>query len=139
MMARTTSADRLLVCVSLFVGFAAAHLIDEFLFGAPAEFHLSEAVTEMLSLAFVAALAGLVALAGRGSRTSYLGLMIIGSVIAAADLAKHGAEMAQPGPWRSGVVSAFLAIGLVLSGSLTAVLAYGQWRRAGDAAGDREQ
>jgi hypothetical protein len=137
--ARASSGDRLLVSASLFVGFAAAHLIDEFLFDAPAEFHLSETTAQILSLVFVAALAGLVALAGRGSRTSYLGLVIIGSVIAAADVAKHGAEMAQPGPWRSGVVSEFLAIGLVLSGSLTAVLAYGQWRRAGDAACDREQ
>ncbi len=128
---RTRSSHLLLVSASLFVGFSAAHLIDEFLYGAPAEFHLSGAAAEILSLTFVGALTGLVVLAARGSRRSYLGLAIIGWLIAAADVMKHVPEMAQAGTWRSGLVSELLAIGLMLSAALTGTLAYGRWRHVG--------
>ena len=129
MKSRTRSRNLLLVCASLFVGFSAAHLIDEFLHGAPAEFHLSEPATEILSLIFVGALTGLVVLAARGSRSSHLGLAVIGWLIAAADLVKHVPEMAQAGTWRSGLVSEFLAVGLTLSAALTGALAFGRWRQ----------
>jgi len=118
----------LLVAGVAFVGFSAAHLIDEFLWGAPQEFHLAVGTTLVLALLFVTALAGLLAGAAMGRPTSIFGLGLIGALIAVADIAKHGPEIITAGPWRSGLVSILLAVGLTLSASLTALFAFVAWR-----------
>lgn len=107
-----------------FVGFSAAHLIDEFLWGAPQEFHLSVEVTLLLALLFVTALAGLVVGAALRRRTSLFGLGLSGVLITLADASKHGMEIAAGGTWRLGAVSIFLAAGLTGSAMLTALLAF---------------
>jgi hypothetical protein len=119
---RQAAHPALLAAGTAFVGFSAAHLIDEFLWGAPQEFHLSVETTLILALLFVAALAGLLAGAAMRRPTSIFGL--IGALIAVADIAKHGPEIALAGAWRSGAVSEFLAFGLTLSAALTATLAF---------------
>ena len=118
-----------------FVGFSAAHLIDEFLWGAPAEFHLAESTTEVLSLAYMLAIVGLLVQAARGKRGGYLGLAIGGGVILAADVLKHGADILAPGPWRDGPVSIGLALGLMLSSLLMSISAL-RWLRAQPAGED---
>ncbi len=119
-----------LVSAVLFAGFSAAHLIDEFVWGAPAEFHLAEDATEVLALAYMTALIGLIAAAARGSRAGFLGLAIAGALISAADILKHGIEIAAPGPWRFGPVSVALALGLTLSALATALTSAMAWRVA---------
>lgn len=119
-----TSRGRLLVAACLFAGFASAHLIDGFLWDAPAEFHLSVPASLLLAFVFMAALTGLIALAARGSRRAYVGLAVIGFLIALADLAKHGPEMMAQMPWRSGAISVVLSLGVTLSGLLTGWLAW---------------
>jgi hypothetical protein len=117
---------------TLFSGLAAAHLIDEFVWGAPAEFHLSVVTTEVLALVFLTALAGLVAVAAKGSRAGYLGLAIAGFLVGVADALKHAPEIARPGAWRSGLVSEGLAIALTvvaLLTGLTSALAYRRRRK----------
>jgi hypothetical protein len=111
-----------------FAGFSAAHLIDEFVWGAPAEFHLAESTTEILALAYMLAIIGLVVQAARGRRGGGLGLAIGGALIFAADVLKHGVEIAAPGVWRSGLVSVGLALGLTLSALLTTVAALRWWQ-----------
>ena len=112
-----------------FAGFSAVHLIDEFLWGAPAEFHLTQATTELLSLAYMLAIVGLLVQAARGRRGGYVGLAIGGGLIFAADVLKHGADILAPGPWRDGPVSVGLALGLTLSSLLMSVTAL-RWLRA---------
>jgi hypothetical protein len=128
---RTRSVGRahagLLVAGVAFVGFSATHLIDEFLWGAPQEFHLSVEATLVLALVFVTALAGLLVGAALRRPTSLFGLGLIGTLIAVADISRHGMQIAAPGPWRSGAVSLFLAAGLTLSAGLTAVLGFLTW------------
>ncbi len=93
-----------------FCGFSAAHLIDEFVWGAPAEFHLSIEAAEVLALAYMLALAGLTVAAARGSRPGLRGLAISGALLALADVLKHapaswslapGAPASPPEPWPS--------------------------------------
>ena len=120
---------RVLVAATLFAGFASAHLIDEFQWGAPAEFHLSVTAAQFLAFVFMAALTGLITFAARGSSRGYLGLAVIGFVIALADSLKHGPEILAPGPWRSGTTSEFLALGLTLSGIATACMSMAARRR----------
>jgi hypothetical protein len=116
---------------ALFVGFSAAHLIDEFLWGAPAEFHLSIEAASILALVFLTSLAGLLASACRGRRAGYVGLAIAGILIAVADALKHVSEILAPGHWRSGAVSEFLALGLTLSAVFTAGASVRALRRRG--------
>lgn len=117
-----------LVAGAAFVGFSAAHLIDEFLWNAPQEFHLEVGTTLVLALLFVTALAGLLAGAAMQRPTSTFGLALIGALIAVADVFKHAPEIAAAGPWRSGLISTFLAAGLTLCAAFTAGLAFLAWR-----------
>ena len=118
----------MLVAGVAFVGFSAAHLIDEFLWNAPQEFHLEVGMTLVLALLFITALAGVLAGAAMQRPTSTFGLGLIGALIAVADISKHAPEIAAVGPWRSGLVSTLLATGLTLSAALTAVFAFLSWR-----------
>lgn len=113
-----------------FSAFSAVHLIDEFVWGAPSEFHLTGPATEMLALAYMVAVIGLTVAASHRSPTGYLGLAIGGSLIAIADVSKHGIEMLAAGSWRSGLTSEFLAIGLTLFALLTAITSFRAWRTA---------
>jgi len=113
-----------------FSAFSAVHLIDEFVWGAPFEFHLTVPVTEVLALAYMVAVIGLTVAACHQSPTGYLGLAIAGSLIALADVTKHGVEMLAEGRWRSGLSSESLAIGLTLCALLTALTSFPAWRAA---------
>lgn len=108
----------------VFAAFSAVHLIDDFLFDVPSEFHLSVGSTELLALVFMTALIGLVAAASHRRPAGYLGLVIAGLLIALAQLLKSLPEILRPGPWRSGAPSELLAVGLGLSAGVTAVAAF---------------
>ena len=118
-----------IISAVLFAGFSAVHLIDDFLFDVPSEFHLSVPMTEVLALAYMAALVGLVAAASHRTPAGYLGLMIAGILIALAQVLKSLPEILKPGAWHSGAPSGFPALGLDLSAAVTAVASY-QARKA---------
>ncbi len=105
-----------------FAAFSAVHLIDDFLYDVPLEFHLTVPTTLLLALAYMAALVGLLAAAAGGSRTGYLGLAIAGVLIALAQLLKSAPEILAPGPWHSGSASELAATGLGLSAAATMFL-----------------
>ena len=113
-----------------FAAFSAVHLIDDFLFDVPRQFHLSVQFTELLALVFMAALVGLIAAAAGRSRTAYLGLAIAGVLITLAQIFKRLPEMLQPGPWHAGLISEFLAVGLGVSATLTAAASSLTWRES---------
>jgi len=117
-------SNRVVTVSSIFAGFGVAHLIDDFLYGVPAEFNLTNPPTQFLAIAFFVALTGLIALAARGSRASYRGLIIIGLLLALADTLKHIPEIAGSGSYRSGTASCVFSIGLIVSGLATAVVAW---------------
>ena len=116
-------SNRVVVVSSIFAGFGAAHLIDDFLYGVPAEFNLSNPPTQFLALAFFAALTGLIALAARGSRASYRGLITIGLLLALADTLRHIPEIVGSVIFRSGAASIIFSVGLIVSGLVTASVA----------------
>lgn len=119
------------VCGVVFCAFSAAHLIDEFLWRTPMEFHLLEPTTELLALGYMLVVVGLLALAARGRRGGFLGLAIAGGIIVAADVVKHGPEVLARGPWRSLAVSEALALGLTLNSLLMLVASILSLRRGG--------
>ena len=107
-----------------FAGFSAVHLIDDFLFDVPSEFNLSVPLAELLALAYMIALVGLVGAASHRTPAGYLGLTIAGILIALAQLLKSAPEILRPGPWHSGAPSELLAAGLAGSAALTAVASW---------------
>ncbi len=117
-----------MVSAVAFVAFSAVHLIDDFLFDVPLEFNLSVPFTLLLALGYMAALAGLVATAGGGSTTGYLGLAIAGFLIGLAQLLKSVPEMLRPGPWHSGAASELTAIGLGFFAATTMVFSLFAYR-----------
>lgn len=117
-------SNRVIVVSSIFAGFGVAHLIDDFLFGVPAEFNLSNPPTQFLALAFFVALTGLIALAARGTRASYQGLITIGLLLALADTLKHLPEVIGSVNFRSGAASIFFSVGLIIAGLAMAAVAW---------------
>ncbi|MGB2896834.1 MAG: hypothetical protein WBB65_11800 [Anaerolineales bacterium] len=124
-------SDRVVAVSSIFAGFGAAHLIDDFLCGVPAEFNLANPPTQFLALAFFVALTGLIALAARGTRASYQGLITIGLLLALADTLKHIPEIVGSTSYRSGTASIVFSLGLIVSGLVTALVAWLALRRQG--------
>ncbi|MCK5635468.1 MAG: hypothetical protein KAI06_10285, partial [Anaerolineales bacterium] len=112
-------------------GFGAAHLIDDFLYGVPAEFNLTNPPTQFLALAFFVALTGLIALAARGTRASYRGLITIGLLLALADTLKHVPEIVGSTSYRSGTASIIFSLGLIVTGLATAVVSWFALREQG--------
>ena len=127
-MAMDSNRKTALISACIFCGFASAHLIDEFVWGAPQEFHLSTEFTQILALAFMISLVGLVVRAASGSRFGFGGMALIGLLITLADVLKHLYEILQSGPWRSGFVSEFLALGLIVSGIVMFTTSCRVWR-----------
>ena len=116
--------------------FSAVHLIDDFLADVPLEFNLSAEATELLALAYMIALVGLVAVGSNHSRTGYLGLAIAGLLISIAQFTKSVPEILLPGPWRAGLSSELLALGLTLSAALTMATSFLAWRRVSGRVGE---
>ncbi len=121
-------SDRVVFVAAIFTGFGAAHLIDDFLFGVSTEIGIPNNISQIMALAFFAALTGLTALAARGRRQSYLGLIIIGILLALAELLKHVPEILAASYYRSGALSVSFVFGLLVSSIVTAAVAFRAWQ-----------
>ena len=96
--------------------FAIPHLIDDFLFGIPAEFGISVRLTQFLSGVFIVIYLGILIPLARGKRRGVIAAIGMGIFLALAGILKHIPLMLQPGPYWSGWFSEGLIIGLILSG-----------------------
>lgn len=125
-----TWSNRVVGAAVLLAGFGAAHLIDDFLYGIPADFGLSNQVGQVLAVAYFGLTSLLLVLAARQSRVGYAGNLALGVFLLLADMLKHGQEGLFGGPWRSGFFSRVLAFGVMLSAVALAALSWGAWRQA---------
>jgi hypothetical protein len=124
-------SNRVVGVSSLFAGFGVAHLIDDFLYGVPAEFNLPVVAARVMGGVFFVALTALIALAARGSRRSYAGPAIIGGLLALAGTLRPVPEMAGASVCRSGFLSAAFAVGLIASGLATMPVSLRAWHVTG--------
>ena len=122
-------SNRVVVAAILLTGFGAAHLIDDFLYGIPAELGLSNVARQVLTVVYSLITSILLVLAARASKAGYLGNMGLGLFLIVADIAKHASEGLFAGAWRSGLLSRVLAWGVILSASGLVVVSYQAWRR----------
>lgn len=96
--------------------FAIPHLIDDFLFGIPAEFGLSVHQTQVLAGIFIVLYLGILIPLAQKKRGGVYGALSMGIFLALAGILKHIPLIIQPGPYWSGWFSEGLIIGMILSG-----------------------
>ena len=96
--------------------FAVPHLIDDFLFGIPAEFGLSVHLTQVLSGIFIVIYLVILLPLARGKKAGLYSAMGMGGFLALAGILKHIPLILQPGPYWSGWFSELLIFGLIFSG-----------------------
>ena len=101
---------------AILVGVAIPHLIDDFLFGIPEEFGLSNIQAQILAGFFATMLIAVFSLAARGQRWGYIGTAFLGGLLALAGILKHVPRILQTGPYWSGLFSEILIGALILSG-----------------------
>ena len=123
-------SNRVVVAAVLLTGFGAAHLIDDFLYGIPADFGLSNEFSQVLAVFYFIITSLLLVLAARGSQAGYIGNLGLGLFLLAADMVKHGSEGLFAGPWRSGLFSRSMAFGVILTSVGLVAVSYGAWRHA---------
>jgi hypothetical protein len=112
----------------ILVGVAIPHLIDDFLYGIPEEFGLSNMNAQILAGIFSVILLWIFFQVGRGNQTGTLGACVLGIFLALAGTLKHVPRMLKPGPYWSGAFSESLIIALILSGlSLSGLAGYVLW------------
>ncbi len=121
-------SNRVVVVAVLLTGFGAAHLIDDFLYGIPADFRLSNELGQALAAVYFIITGLLLVLAARGSKVGYIGNMGFGLFLLLADTLKHGSEGLFSGPWRNGLFSRSLVFGALLSSIGLVVVSYCAWQ-----------
>jgi hypothetical protein len=116
-MNRTRSFHNLvLINGTILVGVAIPHLIDDFLYGIPAAFGLTNIQAQILAGVFSVLLIVIFSLVARGRRGGAIGSAILGGFLALAGILRHVPRMLQPGPYWSGPFSEIMIVLLILSG-----------------------
>ena len=116
-----------LILLNLVILYSVAipHLIDDFLYGIPEEFGMSNLTAQFLAGGFTALMALVVILVTRGSTAGMIMAGVLGGFLALAAIIKHIPLILLSGPYWSGLFSESLIYGLVISGlSLSALSAY---------------
>jgi len=101
--------------------FSAPHLIDDFLYGIPEEFGLTNQQTQVLAGIFHVQLILFFVLAARKRKTGYYGLVFWGIFLALAGILKHLPKILKPEPYWSGPFSETLIIGMIFAGIVLAI------------------
>ena len=116
-MTKQQKAFRWVVLLYLILGtFAIPHLIDDFLYGIPEQFGMSNQTVQVLAGLFTLIFMSLLIPLGAGRRNGLYGALAMGIFLALAGILKHIPLMILPGPYWSGPFSESLIIGLILSG-----------------------
>ena len=104
--------------------FSAPHLIDDFLFGIPEEFGLTNQQTQILAGIFHVQLIVFFVLAARQRKAGYYGFIFWGIFLALAGILKHLPEILKPEPYWSGPFSETLIIGMIFTGIVLAITSF---------------
>jgi len=123
-------SNRVVVAAILLTGFGAGLLIDDFLYGVPADFGLSNEAGQVLAVVYFIITSMLLVLAAWGTKAGYIGNMVLGLFLFLANMLKHGSDGLFSGPWRSGLFSRSLAFGVMLTSIGLVVVSYGAWQQA---------
>ena len=104
-------------------------VIDDFLYGIPDEFGLTNPQTQVLVGVFSVLLFSLIAGAARGLRWAYAGTCFVGGFLSLAIILKHVPKMLLPEPYWSGTFSETLNWGLLVTSFALMVLSFFAFRQ----------
>ena len=96
-------------------------MIDDFLFGIPEEFGLTNQQTQVLAGIFHVQLIVFFVLTAQRRKAGYYGLLFWGVFLALAGILKHLPKILKPEPYWSGPFSESLIIGMIIAGIVLAV------------------
>jgi hypothetical protein len=120
-MQRNYRGSNLVVLAALLLSFfAIPHLIDDFLFGIPEDFGLTNQSAQVLSGVFAFVLVLCTVLAARNLKAGYYACLSLGLFLALAGALRHLPRMISPEPYWSGWFSELLIYGLIASGLILA-------------------
>jgi hypothetical protein len=120
-------SNRVVVTAVLLTGFGAALLIDDFLYGVPADFGLSNKFSQVLAVLYFIITSLLLVLASRGSKAGYFGNLGLGLFLLLVNILKHGSEGLFSGLWNRGLFSRGLAFGTMLTSIGLIIVSYSAW------------
>ena len=103
---------------------AIPHLIDDFLFGIPEEFGISNQTAQILAGLFTLVYMAILIPLASGRKPGLYGALVMGIFLALAGILKHIPLMLLPGPYWSGAFSEVLIIGLIFSGLACSFVAF---------------
>ncbi|HEX6302641.1 MAG TPA: hypothetical protein VFZ76_00515 [Anaerolineales bacterium] len=110
------------------VGFSIAHVLEDFVYGIPAQFGFETApAAALLGIAYAMHVV-LIVLAARGSKLGVLGNLAAGIAWVLAAAIDHLDEILFVQPYRAGWLSKGFEIGLMLSALALAITSFLAWR-----------
>jgi len=110
------ASNRVVASGVVMVGFAVPHFVDDFLYGIPDEFGLTNPQAQVMGGVFFAALVLALIMAGRGVRAGYYAACGFGVLLVAAAVLRHLEGILAPEPYWGGLVSEGSILGLIASG-----------------------
>ncbi len=109
-------------CSLLLLWVSIAHSLEDFVYGIPARFGLSVATAALLlGAGYVVQVTGIL-LATKGQRSGYVLTLVTGAVWAIAAALDHLGEVLTIWPYREGVISKALEVGIMLTGVALALV-----------------
>lgn len=114
---------------ALLVGVSSAHVCEDFVYGVPARFGVAVAPAAVFVGVAYAVHAVLIALAARGATSGYLGNAAAGLGWFLAAALDHLGEVLFDSPYRAGVISKALEVGIMLAGGGLLVVSLSAWRQ----------
>jgi hypothetical protein len=114
--------NRVIAAGLVMVLFASPHLIDDFLYGIPEDFGLTNQQTQVLAGLFHIQLIVCFIWVSRKRKIGYYGMLFWGLILSLAGILKHLPAILKPEPYWSGLFSEALIIGLIISSMILAVI-----------------
>jgi hypothetical protein len=109
-----------IVCSLALLGVSVAHSLEDFVYGIPARFHLSVIDAALLLGAAYIVQVSCLLLATLRARIGYLLTGLTGAAWAIAAAVDHLGEVLHVAPYRAGIVSKALEVGIIVMGVLLA-------------------
>ena len=123
-------SNRVVITVLVLIAISSAHLIEDYLYGVHTSLGMSNVGGQVAAAVWYLLLAWLLVLAARGERRGYAGFAIVGVFLTVADLLYHADELLFDWPYRAGVLSKLLSLGVIGCSVVLAVVSYRAWRAA---------
>ena len=116
--------ERLLTAAIATVFFSVAHSAEDFHYDVPERFDVDVSLAALGLALLYAAWTVAIILTAREEKNGYLGNLFIGAAWFVAVVLDHGGEVLFEDPYREGLISKGLEVGLALSSAALAVLSF---------------